>query len=195
MAAVVWGTGATGWKKALEICPYCVHFLCEALYILVYCLRFFQQKSCNGFYHFRFYRQENRLEQIDILPNTLRQVWQTHSVNQKVPPLFTPWLLLAAWQLPGCLSQTHHLRGLLSFFVSYSWSSRTQGSAWYIVGVQEIFVIEGRVLSLSFFLLWVRISMSAHKKVLNCIFHINGNRDFDMQLYNPPIPNIFINNT
>lgn len=84
-------------------------------------------------------------------------------------------------------------RGLLSFVCS--WSPRIQGSAWYIVGAQEILVIEDMVPSLRFFLLWVSISINAHEKVLNRIFYIkiniNRNRGFDTQIYKTTTSNIF----
>lgn len=86
----------------------------------------------------------------------------------------------SSWELPWCLSWTHNCGGLLSFVCS--WSPRIQGSAWYIVGAQEILVMEGIVPSLRFFLLWISISINAHEKALNCIFYIrlniNRNRGF-----------------
>lgn len=97
----------------------------------------------------------------------------------------------SSWELPWCLSWTHNCGGLLSFVCS--WSPRIQGSAWYIVGAQEILVMEGIVPSLRFFLLWISISINAHEKALNCLFYIrlniNRNRGFATDI-NPTTSNI-----
>lgn len=129
-----------------------------------------------------FHRRKCRPKGVITLPSILQQdgrtmvwiklIWYEGSM------IIYSMILLASWEYPRCLSKTHNCRSLLSFV--HSWSPSLQGSAWYVVGAHEIFIIEGIVPSFRVFLLWVSLSTNAHEKVLNWIFcfkiHITGNR-------------------